>query len=223
MLNSAIMYLMKNRYAELFDYLSTPDLPQNPEPAILFGRKDPLVAKALGDLILPGLITDAVITGGIGKDSGDIVALGYTSEAEYLKHHLDHDQAERGYDMPRVLIEPNARNGGENARFSLGLLRGGNMLLPSLTAVAHATSARRLAEMVRHAAMSLAPEIQHVHVKPSAYVFDPRNPSDQKEAVAEMIRLADWPAKGWLLPQDAIPQNLVDFSKDIEKSQASRS
>lgn len=206
-----------DKYKQLFDYLSAPNLPTESEAAIVFGRKDSRVAHALGDLVIPNLVTVAVITGGIGKDSGDIEQLGYRSEADYLHDKLLDDANSRSYSLPRVLIEPNARNGGENARFSLGLLSGNAMLTPSITTVAHATSARRLAEMARHTARTLAPEVVDVHIKPTDYSFDPKNPQDQEEAIAEMTRLIEWPDKGWLLPQEELPENLVDFVIDKNK------
>lgn len=211
---------MINYYSAVFDFLSAPSLPNSPEAAIVFGRKDQRVAQALGDLIVPDLIMVAVITGGIGKDSGNLRELGYRSEAEYLRDMLDKDAESRDYTVEplRILIEPNAKNGGENARFSLALLRGGNLLTPpSVTAVAHATSARRLAEMTRHAATTVAPEVTDVNVKPSNYPFNPDNPADQEEALAEMRRLIEWPSKDWLLPQDDLPANLVDFTLDKTK------
>ncbi len=73
-----------NKYQQLFDYLAAPNLPTDSEAAIVFGRKDARIAHALGDLVIPNLVTIAVISGGIGKDSGDIRRLGYNSEADYL-------------------------------------------------------------------------------------------------------------------------------------------
>jgi hypothetical protein len=205
------------KYAELFDYLSAPSLPTESEAAIVFGRKDVKVANALSDLVIPNLVTVAVITGGIGKDSGDIQDLGYRSEAEYLNDQLINDSLLRGYQLPRILVEPNARNGAENAKFSLGLLHGNDSLTPSVTTVSHATSARRLGEMVKHTAKSIAPVVQQVHIKPTRYEFNPKNPNDQQEAIAEMTRLIEWPTKGWLLTQEDLPQNLVDFALDKKK------
>lgn len=203
-----------NKYQQLFDYLAAPNLPTDSEAAIVFGRKDARIAHALGDLVIPNLVTIAVISGGIGKDSGDIRRLGYNSEADYLHDQALKDAATRQYSLPHILIEPNARNGSENTRLSLGLLHGSDSLTPSITAVAHGTSARRLAEMIRHEARTVAPSVNGVHVKPSDYPFNPKNPADQQEAVAEMLRLVEWPEKGWLLPQDDLPENLVDFAQD---------
>lgn len=204
-----------SQITELYNFLSAPNLPERTQPAIVFGRKDPLVAYALGDLVMPGLVTTAVITGGIGKDSGDIVRQGYHSEAEWLHDQLSQDAAQRGYQLPTTLLETRATHGGENARFSLALLLEHDVVADSLTAVAHATSARRLAETLRFEASILTDKNKPtVHTQPTSYAFDPKNPTDRDEAMAEFARLIEWPAKGWLHPQPDLPQNLVDFVMD---------
>ena len=55
---------MLRQYNELYDFLRTPFPPTQSEPAVAFGRNDKKVAQALGDLIIPGLVTIVVITGG---------------------------------------------------------------------------------------------------------------------------------------------------------------
>ncbi|MBL8030716.1 MAG: hypothetical protein JNK33_00100 [Candidatus Doudnabacteria bacterium] len=198
---------------ELYDFLSAPSLPSQPEAAVVFGRADPLVAHALGDLIIPSLVTTAVITGGVGKDSGDIIKQGFTSEAHYLHVQLEKDAHNRNYTTPTVLLEPRATNGGENARFSLAMLTEAGVTTTSLTTVAHAPSARRLSETLQHEGRKINGAEQTVHVKPTDYPFDPKNPSDREEALAEFARLIEWPAKGWLGEQN-LPPNLVDYVID---------
>lgn len=202
---------------EIYEYLSASLLPETPQPAVVFGRADPLVARAAGDLIVPGLVTSAVITGGIGKDSGDILNQGFKSEAEYLKWCLGNDSRSRDYKkpLPTILLETKATNGGENARFSLAMFAEAGVATSSLTAVAHATSARRLAETLRFEAQKQNGSRQVVHVKPTNYLFSAKNPEDTAEAMAEFKRLMDWPEKGWLLPQH-LPANLVDFVQDTD-------
>lgn len=134
---------------EIFDYLSAPSLLPSAEPAVIFGRRDILVAQAVGDLAIPHLITTAIITGGIGKDSGDNLRQGFGAETTWLARQLEVDSKKRGYALPPVPIEARATNGGENARFSLAMLAEKDFAPRSLTAVAHATSARRLAETLR--------------------------------------------------------------------------
>lgn len=212
-------YPQEPEVGQIFDYLSQKNLPTNPEPAVVFGRQDPLVARAVGDLVIPGLVEVAVITGGIGKDSGDLLERGFRSEAAYLRAELEEDGRTRGYTLPAVILEERATNGGENARFSLDKLEQIGYDTPpgltTVTAITHATSAGRLAETLRFEAAKRRSDegVPTVHIKPTAYDFDPRNPKDRSEALAELLRLADWPAKGWLFEQPDLPQNLVEFAR----------
>lgn len=204
----------RQQYEKIYDYLSAPDTPTQPEAAVVFGRKDPLVAYALGDLVIPNLVEVAIITGGIGKDSGDILQQGYRSEAHYLAEQAEHDAQERGYTLPGVLLDEKAANGGENARNSIALLQAHGTSTSTMTAVAHGTSLRRLAETLKFEAGNKTGITPTVHRKPSAYTFDPDSPADRDEAAAELLRIAEWPSKGWLGEQTDIPENLVDFVQD---------
>lgn len=196
------------KYTEMFDYLSTVPEPRPEDGLLVFGRKDPLVAHAAGQAIMSGVGNFAVISGGIGKDSGDLA----TSEAEYLGSELESAYPNISV---AVLLETKATNGGENVRNSLDLLD--RHALPyrvGLTGVAHATSVRRLTEMMRHEAINRDTPIAHIGGIATKYEFDAQNPADQNEAMAELLRLALWPAKNWLQPQHDLPQNLVDFAAD---------
>lgn len=180
----------------------------------MFGRKDPIVARKVGDLIIPGLVETAIITGGIGKDSGNLLQEGYTSEADFLHHALQADATERGYILPSVTLDEKAANGGENARNSLDILLNRGIGLVSLTAVTHATSNRRLAETLKFEAKKKTGVAPTVYRAPTNYSFDAKNPKDQDEAAAELLRLADWPSKNMLGAQSDLPENLVDFVRD---------
>ncbi|MBC7404835.1 MAG: hypothetical protein H7252_04015 [Cytophaga sp.] len=197
----------------MFDYLSAPVLPSDAEHTVVFGRQDPLVAHALGDLIIPGLVETAVITGGIGKDSGNLVQQGFDSEAGYLLDQVAKDSLVRGYKIPTITLDEKATNGGENSRNSLNILETANRSTTALTAVAHATSMRRLAETLKHEASKRAGVEPVIYRKPTNHAFDPTNPIDREEAAAELLRIADWPAKGFLGIQHDLPEDLVDFAR----------
>lgn len=205
------------KYEEIFDYLSAPQLPTSPEASVVFGRKDTLVAKAIGELAMVNLADIIVITGGIGKDSGDLLASGFRSEAHYLSDQLTLDAKENDYELPKVLLDENASNGAENARNSLALLDKEDRDLTRFTAVAHATSAKRLAEMLKHETVLKTDVTPTVFIKPSSYTFHADREEDQKEAGAELLRLADWPNKGWLQKQNDLPEDLVEFVRDTNQ------
>lgn len=199
----------------MFDYLSAPTLPAYAESTVVFGRNDAKVAQAAGELILANLAETIVISGGVGKDTGNLLERGYRSEAHFLESEIRTQAQAAGYAhrIPEMFIDEAATNGAENARNSLALLHNNNRSIVSLTAVAHATSARRLAEGLKHEAKLQGVNSQ-VYVQPSAYPFNPDNPVDQQEARAELLRLADWPEKNWLGPQTDLPEDLVDFARD---------
>jgi hypothetical protein len=204
--------MTERKYSEIYDYLSAPELPSEATGSIVFGRKDPLVAHKYVDLSEQGLVKWGVITGGIGKDSGDL----QVPEAEYLAQEAEKYAALTDAELPPTFLEIQATNGGENARNSLDVIRRGKLGHNVLLAVAHGTSLRRLAHMLDHAATKRNETIDTIYRAPSEYDFNASNPADQEEALAEMKRLMDWPEKDWLLPKAnaELPEDLVDFVQD---------
>jgi len=195
------------RYDEMFDYLRTVPAPEEQAGLLVFGRNDLLVAEAAGILIARSLADFVVISGGVGKDSGDL----QEPEATYLERGLR--QIHPTTDTP-IYTEINATNGGENVRHSLALMDEEELAYqPSLITVAHATSARRLHEMARHEAAKRATPIADLRGVATDYGFTAQNPTDRKEAIAELLRLADWPAKGFLGPIVDLDENMVDFAR----------
>lgn len=201
------------KYNAIFDRLSSAQLPSEPESTVVFGRNDAKVAHKAGQLVIARLAPNVVITGGFGKDSGDLAARGYSSEAEYLASELNKFTAEHGVRAARVLLDEEATNGGENARNSLAILRTHDLSRDNLTAVAHATSSVRLGETLRHEMITSGNADAQVFVVPSSYEFSAENPADRAEARDELLRLADWPEKGWLQPQD-LDEEMVAFARD---------
>jgi hypothetical protein len=204
----------KNKYSQIFDYFSAPVAPAESHGVLAFGRKDLLVARKIFDLSHTRFADFVVITGGIGKDSGDLAV----PEAEYLAQGLSDIANAHNADLPPVFTETQARNGAENARNSLLLMERAKLdYRPGITTVAHATSARRLAAGLEHEAVTSGKPIEKIYRVPTDYKFDPANLADQEEAVAEMLRLAEWPNKNWLQPQPDLPADLVDFAQEKTK------
>lgn len=203
-----------DRYDQTFQYLSAEDLPTGPEPGVVFGRNDRLVSEAAGELAAASLIEILAISGGVGKDTGDLLERGYHSEADFLWDDLVKGAALDGYVLPEALLDERAMHRRENAQFSLAMLRSRNIAISSLTAVAHATSAKGLAEVLRFEADSLTGNQTTVHVKPTRYEFNKENPADQAEAAAELLRLFLWPDRKLLYAQPDLPEDLVEFALD---------
>ncbi len=208
------------KYSQIFEYLRTPVLPEHASPVIVFGRNDVLVARKTGALAAASLADVIVITGGSGKDTGDLLARGFRSEAHYLGEELAADAHTTGMVLPPILLEEKARNGGENSRFSLKMLDEHGYLTPdtlSVTAVMHATSARRLGATLEKVGQDEGRTLLKVHRVPTDYPFDPTNPIDQNEAINEVLRLADYSAQGFISAQPDLPDDFVDFARDQQQ------
>lgn len=211
---------MKNRYNELFDFHSTPEETTSPAGAIVFGRKDKLVAQALTDLAADGKVDWAILTGGKGKDSADLDI----PEAEYLAREAEKQAAKRNTTLPPLILETQATNGGENSRNSLDVIRRARFGHEAITVISHATSLRRLAHLLQHTAIENGVGINTIYRMPSRYEFNASNPADRDEVIAETMRLLDWPDRGWLQPvaSQEVPANLADFARDIADKNRTR-
>ena len=119
--------------------------------------------------------------------------------------------------MPEKIIylESLATNGGENSRFSLDKIVEENLSHEEIILLSHATSLRRLDAVMKFTAKEKGFESRFQRAG-TDYFFNPNNLLDQKESIAELLRIADWPAKGWCVPQDDLPEDLVQYARDIK-------
>ncbi len=177
------------KFDQMYDFHAAPHHADSViDGGIVFGRKDLRIAQAAADLLVARTLPWVVVTGGIGKDSGDLPV----PEAVYLGSHI---VGERGIPQSRVHLETKATNGGENVRFSYSMIAELGLGHSEMAAVAHGTSLRRLGRMMLNQSQIDHFGVEAVYRYPSAYPFDATNPVDQKEAVGELLRLADWPNK----------------------------
>ncbi len=208
-------------FKEAFHYArgAEAQLPTEAAPVVVFGRSDALVAKRVGELVQAGLAEVIVITGGVGKDTGDLISRGYRSEAHFLSEKLEEYAREHNITLPPVLLEEEAKNGGENARNSLEVLAAHGYLQPgrrTVTAVAHAISARRLAATLQKAAQGRedCAGIETVAIAPTGYTFNPNTIQDRTEVAAEIMRIDDFANNGFGVVQPDLPSHLVTLSKE---------
>ena len=176
------------------------------EGAIVFCRQDPAMAEAAATLFGQGLIRWAVLTGGIGKDSGDLTV----PEAVHQRDLL----VEMGVPAHLLHVEPKARHGGENSRFAIDVIRELGLAHGQLILVAHPDNARRILAVhtwIARREKQFAAEYQLVSAN---RVFDPENLKQADTALAELLRLADWPTKGWADPQSDLPLDLVKWARE---------
>ncbi|MFA4960740.1 MAG: hypothetical protein WC548_03705 [Candidatus Pacearchaeota archaeon] len=200
---------------KIFDYVYSPTSPLTKANGnLVFGRWDPLVAQRAGEIYKQGLVDYSMFVGGIGKDSGVLTQLNLP-EATW--------QAALGnifYGIPAntIYTEPRPTNGGEAARMVIedlvelesnkGLKHDGLIIL------IHPTASRRM-----RAIMDLTRDQKGFNTSyqnaGSNYIFNSKNPVDQKEAVMELVKLADWPAKNWCAKQNDLPEDLVAYAKEV--------
>jgi uncharacterized SAM-binding protein YcdF (DUF218 family) len=203
------------KFNTIFKYLSEPSMPVQEAPVAVFGRNDMLVAQKAAQLVRANLASVLAITGGFGKDSGDLRDRGYRSEAHYLEKMVLAQP-----DLPKkpiILLDEKATNGGENARNSLALLYEHDYFTgtSAVTGVIHATSARRLAATLQKEIQNQDYPVDMVNVAPTDYAFDPENLIDQHEATGEMVRLVDYAKNNFIVAQTDLPEDLLDFSRDV--------
>ena len=99
-----------------------------------------------------------------------------------------------GVNSNAITLEEKATNGGENCRFGLDAIDQSGARPNSIIVIAHATSLRRLATMLRDELKFRGWDIP-VQAVPTNYPFVPTNPADHAEAIAELNRLVNWPDK----------------------------
>jgi hypothetical protein len=204
-----------DKIEKMFEYLSASSSElEKADGAFVFGRSYPLVASRVADLYSEGLMDYVMITGGIGKDSGSLKKL-RMPEAMYQGALL---VWEHGFPPEKLFLEKTAENGGECCRKGIDTIfnANGGEGLPhaKIITVVHATSLRRVQATleVEGTKKGFDPNYQTAVTR---YGFNPGNPRDQKEAVEEMLRLADWPGKGWCTEQSDLSQDLVDYARHL--------
>ena len=192
----------------MFEYLRSAPSPVHSDGIFVFGRCDKLVAYEASRLFVRGMGRYLLVTGGVGKDSGWLTPF-QIPEAHFLATIL---VAEEGIPSEALLLEPSATNGGENCRLGLDVIGESGEQTRRLVVVSHPTQLRRLMAVLQAELGNRKLDIS-LSGSPTGYRFKPSSPGDQHEAVHELLRLADWPAKGWSVPQDDLPEDLVEFAR----------
>jgi hypothetical protein len=120
--------------------------PTDPEPGLVFCRADERLAHAVLALAGDGYLTAAALSGGVGKDTANLIDQGYRSEAHFVDRYITSEALWRsGLRLPPIYLDERANNGRLNARNGMALLSRNGYVLHSMTAIAHATSLLRLA------------------------------------------------------------------------------
>lgn len=160
--------------------------PQSPaDLLIVFSCADPEVGRAAALLHRQGVVGRVIFSGNVGKDSAGLPTLGIT-EAVFLASIA----IAGGLPTELIFLEQEARNGEENAAFSLRLAAA-REVLPAGTRVAGlapATRSRRLYEELRYQADSGRFAVDVV-AGLSSGAADSDDPDVQEELARELMGL----------------------------------
>lgn len=177
--------------------------------AIVFCREDWRIAFATAQLFWHQHIKWAVLTGGVGKDSGTLTI----PEAEHQARLLE----QYGIPPDLLYLEPTAKNGAENSRRSIEVIRHRGLVHHKLILVMHPNNARRVYATHQLIALEGQGFVADYQIVTSNNPFDPTDPATQKELISELLRVADWPAKGWSEAQADLPLELVEWARHAAK------
>jgi hypothetical protein len=198
----------------MYEFLIAPQaaLPEHIDVTLIFGRKSQHLAQIAATALQRS--THAVISGEVGKDSGDNPIHGIPEDewllAEIAARGAPVDIAQRDLRHPR--------NGLDNARNMLGIVRNdiGLTEVGSIAAVIHSTQVRRLGGTLLRQIDLNGPIAGKVSLLASPYPFDPESPYDQYEAAFEIVRI-DVLSRG----SDAImerPEDLDAYLPDARRA-----
>ena len=178
--------------------------------AFVFCREDAEVARAAAKLYRLGKIDWILLTGGIGKDSGEL-SRASGSEAIHQRNLL---VADHGVPCDVIRLETKAKNGAENSRFGIDTIVRLGLPHTRIILVVHPRSARRVYAVhtkIARDEKGFSGDYQVV------CMHDPlcaENPLHRAELLNEFVRVADWPGKGWSDPQPDLPIELLAWARE---------
>ena len=202
----------KQKISSIYDYVSSDSgVLRKADGAFVFGRADPLVALRTAELYKEGLVDYCLMSGGLGKDSGALIGLEFP-EAFYQAGLLrwKHKVPDKN-----IYVESKSRNGAECCTFGIETILENDLPHRDLIIVVHPTSLRRT-EAVMHVKAIEKNFMANYQRTGTKYSFNTENLADQKESVAELLRIADWPAKGWAAPQNDLPLELLEYARFLD-------
>ncbi|RDI54008.1 YdcF family protein [Nocardia mexicana] len=153
---------------------------------IVFSCANATVGRTAARLHQDGLVKHVIFSGGVGKDSGGLADLGI-AEAQFLASVA----IAEGLPPEAITLELQARNGRENAAFSLQLAADLDLLTADchIASLAPAVRSRRLYEELRYQAGSSYPNVRSTSGFSSGTVDYTAEPV-QAELIRELRGLA---------------------------------
>ena len=177
--------------------------------AFVFGRYDATFAKVATALYHDDAVKKVLVTGGIGKDSGDLTNL-KIPEAHFLASIM----LEEGVQGDDLLVEPFATNGAANSKLGTEMIVAAGITAKRIVLVGHPATLLRLSAVHTRIARSLGFEAGYqLFAVDTDFVLG--REKDQKTIIGECWRLWDYPqstaqhAEPWADPI-SIPLDLVE-------------
>jgi hypothetical protein len=181
----------------------------DPHGLFVFCHEDPRIAEAVHDHFIDFNPSWILLTGGIGKGSGP------RSRAAGSEARHQYNLATRCYALPSCIIhlETQARNGAENSRLGIDQIKSLELAHDRMILLVPPRAARRVVTVHKRIAFQEKSFDAEYRVLVTEDKFEPDNPAHAKEVCDELIRLADWPAKGWSDPLPDLPDELVKWAR----------
>ncbi|MEE1769921.1 MULTISPECIES: YdcF family protein [unclassified Streptomyces] len=187
---------------QLWDFQQMRHEPRPCSVAIGLGSHDLGVADVTVDLYRRGMFPLMVFTGATSRTTRDRMPRG---EAEHYRERA----LELGVPDSAVLVEPNARNTGENINFSRTLLAERDVTVSSVLLVSKPYEERRAYATAR----KLWPEVEFVSASAPMALTEYVNSINDPRLVLDMLvgaqqRLLIYPEQGFMIRQD-IPDSVA--------------
>ncbi|MFB7539460.1 YdcF family protein [Streptomyces zaomyceticus] len=186
----------------LWDFQQMGHKPRPCSVGIGLGSHDLGVADATVDLYRRGMFPLMVFTGATSRTTEERMPKG---EAEHYRERA----LELGVPAPAILVEPTARNTGENIRFSRSLLDGHGVHVSSILLVSKPYEERRAYATAR----KLWPDIDVVSASTDMRLEEYVDSIGDPRLVLDMLvgaqqRLLVYPERGFTIAQD-VPNDVV--------------
>lgn len=190
---------------QLWDFQQMHHEPRPCSVAIGLGSHDLGVAEVTADLYQRGMAPLVVFTGATSRTTRERMPRG---EAEHYRERA----LELGVPDSAILVEPQARNTGENIRFSRSLLAEQGVPVDSVLLVSKPYEERRSYATAR----KLWPEVEIVSASAPMTLAEYVNAIQDPRLVFDMLvgaqqRLLVYPQQGFLIHQDVPPAVSVAY------------
>ncbi|MCX4991368.1 MULTISPECIES: YdcF family protein [unclassified Streptomyces] len=191
----------------LWDFQQMGHEPHPCSVAIGLGSHDLGVADTTADLFLKGMAPVIVFTGATSRTTRERMPRG---EAEHYRDRA----VELGVPADAIIIEPKARNTGENIRFSRALLEAGRVSVSSVLLVSKPYEERRAYATAR----KLWPEVEWVSASTPMSLAEYVDSIQDARLVIDMLvgaqqRLVVYPQQGFMIEQQVPREVSVAYER----------